>query len=449
MLYVILGDNRYRQQLPWERTDHVSEVEPQPTAQAHRLRRMSGRDPHEQHRVATPLELLFDLTFVVAFGIAASEFAHALTENHVGAGLAGFLYATFAIWWAWMNFSWFASAYDTDDWIYRLMTMLQMVGVIILALGLPQMYASIEHGDHVDNTVLTAGYVVMRIALVGQWLRAAKQDPGRRSACLTYAVVVTVAQIGWIALVLAHTSVVVTFALTVLLVGVETMGPWLAETRKGGTPWHAHHIVERYGLLAIIALGEGVVGTVASLSAVIRAQGWTMDAVLVAVAGTGLTFGMWWVYFVVPAADLLHAYRERSFRYGYLHYMVIGSIVATGAGLHAAAYYIEHHSKLGSAETVLTVAIPVAAYIASVYLLYMLLVGTYDVFHALLVVLTAAVLIAAVVLAAQGVPMTSCLLIVTLAPMVTVVGFELLGHRHIDEAIAKSLAEADPGKSKR
>ena len=177
---------------------------------------------------------------------------------------------------------------------------------------------------------------------------------------------------------LAHTSVVVTFALTVLLVGVETMGPWLAETRKGGTPWHAHHIVERYGLLAIIALGEGVVGTVASLSAVIRAQGWTMDAVLVAVAGTGLTFGMWWVYFVVPAADLLHAHRERSFRYGYLHYVVIGSIVATGAGLHAAAYYIEHHSKLGSVETVLTVAIPVAAYIASVYLLYMLLVRTYD-----------------------------------------------------------------------
>ena len=101
---------------------------------------------------------------------------------------------------------------------------------------------------------MVAGYVVMRIALVGQWLRAAKQDPDRRSACLTYAVVVTVAQIGWIALMLAHTSVVVTFALTVLLVGVETMGPWLAETRKGGTPWHARHIVERYGLLAIIAL---------------------------------------------------------------------------------------------------------------------------------------------------------------------------------------------------
>lgn len=63
----------------------------------------------------------------------------------------------FAVCGAWINFSWFASAYDTDDWVYRLTTMLQMVGVIILALGLPQMSASIEHGEHVDNAVVGPG----------------------------------------------------------------------------------------------------------------------------------------------------------------------------------------------------------------------------------------------------------------------------------------------------
>ncbi len=141
---------------------------------------MTGRDPHERHRVATPLELLFDLTFVIAFGLSASEFAHLLVTGHVGAGLTAFLFATFAICWAWINFTWFASAYDTDDWVYRLMTMVQMVGVLILALGLPRFFASIEHGDHVDNAVLVAGYVVMRIALVAQWLRAARQDPEHR-----------------------------------------------------------------------------------------------------------------------------------------------------------------------------------------------------------------------------------------------------------------------------
>jgi low temperature requirement protein LtrA len=420
----------------------MTEAQRRAAAQAHRVRRMSGRDPHELHRVATPLELLFDLTFVVAFGIAANEFAHMLAENHVGPGVLAFSFAAFAIWWAWMNFTWFASAYDTDDWIYRLMTMLQMVGVVIFAMGLPQMYASVEHGDHVDNRVMVAGYVVMRIALVGQWLRAAKQDRVRRAACLTYAVWVAAAQVGWIGAIFVHTTIPVTVMLVLVLIAVELIGPVLAERRNGGTPWHAHHIAERYGLFAIIALGEGVVGTVASLSAVVGAQGWTFDAAFVAVAGIGLTFGMWWTYFVVPQADLLHAHRELSFRFGYLHLAVYGGIVATGAGLHAAAYYIEHHSKLGSVETVLSVAVPVGVYIASIYVLYMVLVRTVDAFHVLLVALTVVVLVVAVLLASSGVSMANCLLVVTLAPMVTVVGYELLGHRHAAEAIARRLDEA-------
>jgi low temperature requirement protein LtrA len=323
---------------------------------------MSGRDPHEPHRVATPLELLFDLTFVIAFGVAASEFAHMLVSGHIGAGLAGFFFATFAVCWAWINFSWFASAYDTDDWVYRLTTMLQMVGVLVLALGIPPVFASIAGGRHVNNRAMVAGYVVMRIAMVIQWLRAAKQDPDRQSACLTYAAAITAAQVGWIAVAIANNSVGVTFILIAAMTAIELTGPLLAEKRMGGTPWHAHHIVERNGLLTIIALGEGVVGTVASLSAVVAHQGWTADALLVAVAGTGLTFGMWWVYFVVPAADLLHAHRERSFGYGYSHILLFASIVATGAGLHAAAYAAEHRSELGSVATVMAVAAPVGVY---------------------------------------------------------------------------------------
>jgi hypothetical protein len=72
----------------------------------------------------------------------------------------------------------------------------------------------------------------------------------------------------------------VTFALIAVMTAIELMGPLLAEKGMGGTPWHAHHIVERNGLLTIIALGESVVGTVASLSAVVAEQDWTTDAVL-------------------------------------------------------------------------------------------------------------------------------------------------------------------------
>jgi low temperature requirement protein LtrA len=415
----------------------VSELGSHPTSApfAHRLREMSGRDPHEPHRVATPLELLFDLTFVIAFGVAASQFAHMLATGHIGAGLAGFSFATFAVSWAWINFSWFASAYDTDDWVYRLTTMLQMVGVLVLTLGIPEVFSSIADGRHVNNRALVAGYVVMRVAMVIQWLRAAKQDPDRRSACLTYASAITVAQVGWIAVATANNSVGVSFILLGVLIAIELTGPLLAEKRRGGTPWHAHHIVERNALLTIIALGEGVVGTVASLSAVVAEQGWTTDAVLVAVAGTGLTFGMWWVYFVVPAADLLHAHRERSFGYGYLHIVLFGSIVATGAGLHAAADYIEHRSELGSVATVTAVAVPVGVYVCTVFGTYLLLVRTWDEFYAVDVLICLLVLAAAVGLAAAGISMAVCLLVVMAAPAAVVASFELFGHRHLAEVV--------------
>ena len=421
----------------------MTESVPPPVVRAHHLRRMAGRDPHERHRVSTPLELLFDLTFVIAFGVAASEFSHALAAGHVGVGLTGFGFATFATCWAWINFTWFASAYDTDDWVYRGLTMLQMVGVLVLALGIPPFFASIEHGGHLANEMIVAGYVVMRVAMVAQWLRAARQNPERKSAALTYATVIVVVQLGWIASIFLPLSVPAGLIGFVLLALAEMIGPWLAETRRGGTPWHAHHVAERYGLLAIIALGEGVVGTVASLSAVVGEHGWTPDAIILAVAGTGLTFGMWWIYFAVPSADLLHAHRERSFAFGYLHIAVFGAIVATGAGLHTAAYYVEEHSVLGPVGTVLAVVLPVGVYVALVFVLYRLMTRSWDALHVVLGLGTAAVLAVAVVAAAVGVPMTACLLIATLAPVVTVVGFEVLGHRHAARAVAASLGDAD------
>ncbi len=398
-------------------------------ARANRLRRMSGRDPHEPHRVATPLELLFDLTFVIAFGVAAAQLAHALASGHVEDGLISFVFATFSVCWAWINFSWFASAYDTDDWVYRLTTMLQMVGVLVLALGIPQVFSSIAVGAHVDTRVMVAGYVVMRVAMVIQWLRAAAQDPVRKSACLTYAVTITVAQVGWIAVAIVNSPVGVTFFLFAVMVAIELSGPLIAETRMGGTPWHAHHIAERNGLLTIIALGEGVVGTVASLSAMVAEHGWTADAALVAVAGTGLTFGMWWVYFVVPAAQLLQVHRDRSFGYGYLHIAVFGSIVATGAGLHAAADFIEHRSAMDSVATVLAVATPVGVYIGAVYGTYLLLTRAWDGFYTVVVLVTLSLLGAAVALADAGVSTPLCLLVVTAAPAAVVAGYEWQGHR--------------------
>jgi low temperature requirement protein LtrA len=283
----------------------------------------------------------------------------------------------------------------------------------------------------------------MRVALVFQWLRAAKQDPARRRACLTYATAVSIAQVGWVVLIFIDFSLVATFVFSAILIAVEMTGPYIAERKTVGTPWHPHHIAERYGLLAIIALGEGVVGTVASLSAVVESQGWNMDAAMVCIAGIGLTFGMWWVYYIVPAGEMLHAHRERSFVWGYGHMVIFGAIVATGAGLHVAAYFIEHKAHIGALATVLTVAVPVSVYLLSIYAMYTYLVRRWDPLHAWLLAGTAIVVLLSVGAAMAGVSMALCLVVLMFAPVVTVVGYELLGHRHSAAAITEQIQDAE------
>ena len=403
---------------------------------------MTGRDPHETSRAATPLELLFDLTFVVAFGAAGNEFAHYLAEGHIPAGIGGFAFVMFATGWAWINFSWFSSAYDTDDWFYRICVMVQMVGVVILVLGIPALFHSIDEGHYLDNGVLVAGYVVMRAAMIAQWLRVARQDPSRRRTALTYAGFVAAAQIGWVALAIAHTTLGTTIVFATVLFLLEVAGPWVAERRvkEGGTPWHAHHIAERYGLLTIIALGEGVFGTITAVSAAIGSSGWSVEAAVLVVAGVGLTFGLWWTYFLLPAGVILHQYRDKAFIWGYGHLLVFASIAATGAGLHVIAYVIEGESEIDPVAAVVTIALPVLLLCLAIFALYAYLVAEFDLFHLLLIVGTVIVLVLAVLAAVWGAPLGVSLILITLAPFVTVVGYETVGHKHEAAMLARRVA---------
>ncbi|MGN7799629.1 low temperature requirement protein A [Leifsonia sp. 22587] len=406
----------------------------------HRMLRMTGRDPGESHRAATPLELLFDLTFVIAFGQAGDQLAHLLAEGHVWPGIGAFSFAMFAICWAWINFSWFASAYDTDDWFYRVTTMVQMVGVVVLALGLPELFASVDAGEGFAVGVLVAGYVVMRIALVAQWLRAAAQDPPRRRVALVYAASVTTAQVGWVLLALARPSFETVLLIAPLLYVIELGGPVLAEVRLGGTPWNAGHIAERYGLLTIIALGEVLFGTVTSVAALVEKQGWSVQAALVALAGVGLTFGLWWTYFIIPSSEILRRHRRRAVAWGYSHILLFASIAATGAGLHVVAYEIEGVGELGVAGAVASAAVPVLVFSVVLFLLYTYLVHEGDPFHLGLFLGTVAALVAAVWLAAAGAPIGVSLILIALSPAVVVVGYETVGHRHQAAALARQLA---------
>lgn len=403
---------------------------------------MGGRDPHEKHRAATPLELFFDLTFVIAFGVAGSQFAHEIAEGHLVPGLLGFGFAMFAVIWAWINFTWFASAYDTDDWVFRLVTMVQIVGVLILAMGIEPMFHSIVEGHHVDNRVIVGGYVLMRLALVTQWIRASRQDPARRDTCLRYAKYLAAVQLGWIAVLVFDTDVFTTFLLVAPLVTLEMLTPYAAE-RKDRTPWHAHHIAERYGLLAIIALGECLIGAIATLRAIVANHGWSVDAALVGFGGTALAFGMWWVYFMLPAGRALHIRRHRSFLFGYGHIPIFAAIAATGAGLHVAAYYIDHEAHISAAAAVASIAIPVAVFKVALTWLYSVMMGPDRTVILVAAGITMA-LAGAVGLAALGASVPVALLVIVLALAVSIIIDERRGAERLHAALKRLESEKAP-----
>ncbi len=320
---------------------------------------MAPRRTDSEHRASTPLELFFDLCFVVAVALAAAEWHHALAEDHAVEGLPWFLLTFFGIWWAWMNFTWFASAYDTDDGPYRLTTLVQISGVLVFASGIPAAFAS------GDLRVIVAGYVVMRLAMVTQWLRVAYSDPLRRASALRYAAGITAVQVAWtVQLWLPEGWTAVSVLLLVL---AELAVPIWAE-RAATTTWHPRHITERYGLFTIIVLGEMVLAiTTAVRSAIGAGHG---DVALFQLAGVGLVivFALWWLYFDLPVHHLLRSLPTAIF-WGYGHYLVFASIAAVGAGLQVAVDVKTHHSHLGPVATGYATAVPVAVYLLSVWLL--------------------------------------------------------------------------------
>lgn len=395
----------------------------------HRLRPLTGRDPNEPHRAASPLELLYDLTFVIAFGATSVQLAHAIAEGHAASGLLAFAFSTFAVSWAWINYAWWASAFDTDDWYVRIMTLVQMVGVLILSVGVQDVFESIEHGE-LDNTVVVAGYVVMRLGMLALWIRVAVQDRVHRRTALVFAVSLFVAQLGWIVLAIAPLPVGTALLMTIPLYLIETTGPIVAERKVGGTPWHAHHIAERYSLLVIITLGEVILGTATTISAIVHESDWTVDAAVVGFAGTALAFALWWVYFMLPSGVLLERFRGRGFVWGYGHIVVFGALVATGAGLDVVAMSTTGESHLAPTAVASAVVVPVVVLLLAFFALYSILMGTFDPFHVLLFGGALAILGISVLVAGAGAPLTVWLSLVVLAPVVVIVGYETVGHRH-------------------
>jgi low temperature requirement protein LtrA len=324
-------------------------------------RPMAPRDPSEEHRTATPLELFFDLCFVVAVAQAGDRLHHALTEGRFGEGVLAYTLVFFAIWWAWMNFTWFASAYDSDDVPYRLTTLIQIAGALILAAGVPRAF------DDRDFGVVTLGYVVMRVALVTQWLRAAHANRAGRPTALRFAAGVTVVQAGWVGLLAVPEEWYLIGG--PILAGAELVVPVWAE-RATPTTWHPGHIAERYGLFTIIVLGEAVLAASLAIQSALDAGEAPVDLVAVVSGGLLTVFGMWWLYFAKPASRLLGSNR-RAFVWGYGHLLVFASAAAVGSGIAVAVDHATGHSGLPAWQAGASFTVPVALYLLSVWFLHL------------------------------------------------------------------------------
>lgn len=411
----------------------------------HGLMRMRGREVSEKHRVASSLELIFDLVFAAAFGVAGVQLSHGYATGHIGASVLAFGFAMAAIVWAWINFSWFSSAFDTDDWLFRVTTMVQMAGVIVLAIGLPDMFASIDAGQVLNNQTMVLGYVIMRIALTVQWLRVARQSQYRTAAGL-YIGFVGTAQIGWVLLALAPLSLGTSAVCAIFLFLLEWAGPVLAERKAekygaGSTPWHPHHIAERYSLLTIVTLGETVIGTIAAAQDIQANIGWAFDTIVVIGAGVAMTFALWWTYFLVPAGEVLAVRRDKSFVWGYGHAIIFASIAAIGAALHLLADVFREEHPVTVQTAIWAIAIPVIIFTVALYALHTYLVGASS--RNLATQIVAVLLpVAGMVGAASGLAMWQCLLLVLAGPASMVVAYETGNWRTLEEQLQRVLLQA-------
>jgi low temperature requirement protein LtrA len=319
-------------------------------------RPMTARSATEAHRAATPLELFFDLCFVVAVAQAANALHHDLAQGHILHAIPNYILVFFAIWWAWMNFTWFASAYDTDDDWYRILTLVQIAGALTMAAGVPRAF-------NLDYSVITFGYVLMRLAMCTQWLRAAREDPRRRTTDLRYAVGVAAVQAGWIVRLFFPEPWYAVIG--VLLIVAELAVPVWAEQVEI-TTWHPGHITERYGLFTLIVLGEVVLGATIAIQ---TAADTHVDAQLLVLAGSALilVFGLWWLYFGRDAPELVRRLRM-SFAWGYGHWVIFMATAAVGAGIAVSVDHLRRTTQITDAVAGLAVGVPVSVWILSVWL---------------------------------------------------------------------------------
>jgi low temperature requirement protein LtrA len=272
----------------------------------------------------TPLELFFDLVFVLALTQCTALMAATPTWR----GLAEGMLVLGVLWWSWCGYAWLTSVVDPEEGVVQLAMFAAMAALLVAALCVPQAFG--------DRALLFAcAYAVVRAAHIALFMIASREDPALRRSVLTGLAGSTAIGAGLL-VAASFADGTLQGGLWTLALLLDMSGPFVF----GSEGWKLvpGHFAERHGLIVIIALGESIVAIGVGAGAGIDA-----GVVVAAVLGIAVAGALWWLYFDVVALvaerRLSNAAegRERNEiardSFSYLHLPMVAGIVLVALGL--------------------------------------------------------------------------------------------------------------------
>lgn len=278
-----------------------------------------------------PLELFFDLVFVLGFTQCTALMAAESDWAGIGRGML----ALAVLWWAWVCYAWLTSVVDPEEGSVRIVMFAAMAGLLLVALCVPQAFGDRALGFAIAYGVVRAGHIALYVIL-------SRDDPSLRRSVLGFAITSATA----IGLLVAASFVDggVQAALWVAAILVDWGGP--ATVGVAGWRLVPAHFAERHNLVIILALGESIVALGIGASVYL-----TAPVIVAAVLGVGLASALWWIYFDVVALiterRLIRAPegRERNAlardSYSYLHFPMVAGIVLGALGLEETLAHVD------------------------------------------------------------------------------------------------------------
>jgi low temperature requirement protein LtrA len=271
----------------------------------------------------TPLELFFDLVFVLAL----TQCTALMAADPTWSGLAKGVVILAVLWWSWVGYAWLTSVVDPEEGAVRLSIFAAMAALLVVALCVPEAFDE-------SAFLFACAYGVVRAAHIALFLLASRDDPALHRSVVGLA---GSSALGVALLVAASfTDGIPQGALWALALLLDMGGPYLF----GAEGWKLapSHFAERHGLILIIALGESIVAIGVGAEAGVDA-----GVVAAATLGIGVAAALWWLYFDVVALLSEHHLatlppgRERNElardSYSYLHFPMVAGIVLGALGL--------------------------------------------------------------------------------------------------------------------